>query len=56
MVPVPDPFPKPYLDPDPTSNKMKKYIKIIKSERPTYWEIMLILVLKRQDFAEIFVC
>jgi hypothetical protein len=28
--------------------------KIIKNERPTFWETMLLLTIKRQDFVQTF--
>jgi hypothetical protein len=53
--PVPDPVAERDLDPDPTKNVIKK-IKKIKSERPTFWEIMLLPTLKKQDFVQILFC
>jgi hypothetical protein len=33
----------------------RSHIKIkIKNERPTFWEIMLLMILKRQNFLQIF--
>jgi hypothetical protein len=35
--------------------KWNKESQKIKNERPAFWEIMLLLSLKKQDFAQIFV-
>ncbi len=53
--PVPDPVAD--LDPDPTKNGIKnKKSQKIKSERPSFWEIMLLLTENRQDFVQISFC
>jgi hypothetical protein len=36
--------------------KWNKKVKKILSKRPTFWEIMLLLTLKRQDFVQILFC
>jgi hypothetical protein len=46
------------LDLDPTKNGIQKpnKVKKIKNEMTTFWETMLLLTLKRQDFVPIFFC
>ncbi len=49
-VPDPRPIPEPGLDPDPTLN-----VKKIKNERPTFWEIVLLLMLQGKILYKFFV-